>query len=122
VQFNAGSIAESAGALDEAETAYRRALALRPDLAEAAGNLAALLIRAGRPAEAIPPLRTALAERPSSEVCWNNLIVALLASGRGAEARVAADDARRNGVPPDPGLLEAIPAPAETPPPAGGTP
>jgi tetratricopeptide (TPR) repeat protein len=108
VRFNAGAVAEAAGRPEEAERFYREALAERPDLAEAAGNLAALLIRQGRPEEAIPPLRGALERRPSSELCWNNLIVALFAAGHAGEALEAAEEALTHGVQPAPALLEEI--------------
>ena len=48
------------GRIADAESSYRRALAINPGSAEAAGNLAQILIEAGRPGEAVPWLVQAL--------------------------------------------------------------
>ena len=53
-----------AGRLDAAEAAYRKILALRPDVAEVHNDLGILLAQQGKCAEAIPLLERALAADP----------------------------------------------------------
>jgi len=108
VLFNAGVLAEAQGDLAGAESAFREALEINPRLAEAAGNLSAIMIRRGQPAEAVPLLLHAVQMRPTHAVCWNNLVVAYLAMGQTDDARRAADDAQRNGIGVNPGLIEEL--------------
>jgi protein O-mannosyl-transferase len=65
---------------------FRRAIALRPDYAEAHNNLGLALTQSARPHEAIPHLERSLALKPNSYQAHNNLGIALASSGRAAEA------------------------------------
>jgi tetratricopeptide (TPR) repeat protein len=65
------------GDFAEAEAAYRRALAIEPDNAEALNNLGNVLRTLKRPAEAAILLRKALAARPEHPAILSNLGLAL---------------------------------------------
>lgn len=69
-----------------AEAAYRRALALDPDLVDAAINLSALLCEAGRAADAEAMLDPVLAAHPEIATLHFNRAVALEDQGRTGEA------------------------------------
>ncbi len=75
-----------AGRLAEATAAYRRLLAIRPDLAEAHNNLGLVLWRQAERAQAVASFLRALALRPDLADAHNNLGNALLAEGRLDEA------------------------------------
>jgi len=70
----------------EAIANFRQALRLRPDYAEAHGNLGLALTQAGRSAEAVPHLQESLRLKPGLYQVQNNLGIALASSGRAAEA------------------------------------
>jgi len=72
---------------DEAADAYRGALKLRPDLAEAHSNLGLIAGNAGDLEEAERRFRRALALDPDLLAARFNLAQLLGATGRGAEAR-----------------------------------
>lgn len=75
--------------LSEAIGHLERAIALRPDYAEAHNNLGLALTQLGRPRDAIPHLETSLRLKPNSFQTHNNLGIALASSGRLDEALVA---------------------------------
>ncbi|MBN1336278.1 MAG: tetratricopeptide repeat protein [Deltaproteobacteria bacterium] len=72
--------------VEEAESAFRRALALDPRDFDANNNLGFLLLSVGRSEEALPALRAAVAARPTEARARNNLGFALAALGREDEA------------------------------------
>lgn len=74
-----------------AERAYRSAIALDPDFADAWLNLGVLLGNAGRLTEAIALYRQALARLPREPLLHFNLAVMLEDAGRAAEALAAYD-------------------------------
>lgn len=74
--FARGESFEGSEALNEAEAAYRRALALDPGHAHAALNLGALLCDLGRPAEAESLLQAAVERNGDDALLWFNLAVA----------------------------------------------
>src|SRR5205823_5987843 len=67
---------------DEARGAYRRALELDPDHADAHVNLGRLLVEAGRAEEAETHFRAAVADHPGHATAWFNLGIALEARRR----------------------------------------
>lgn len=73
----------------EAMENFRQALRLRPDYAEAHGNLGLALTQSGRPAEAVPHLQASLRLKPGPYQAYNNLGIALATSGRPVEALAA---------------------------------
>ncbi|OIO00612.1 MAG: hypothetical protein AUJ49_09530 [Desulfovibrionaceae bacterium CG1_02_65_16] len=75
--------------LAEAESAYRRALDIEPDYADAANNLGNVLSAQGRLAEAELCYHAALTAKPDYAEAANNLGVALHNLGRLAEAEAA---------------------------------
>ena len=79
---NLGNVLKAAGRLDEAETAYRRALEIRPDYADAHYNLGILLEAMGRPAEAEAAYRNALDATPGFVLARFNRANTLKALGR----------------------------------------
>ncbi|MBI4541097.1 MAG: tetratricopeptide repeat protein [Gemmatimonadetes bacterium] len=82
-------------AVDDASEAYRRALALEPDHADAHLNLGRLLHEAGDLATAEHHYRQALAAQPAHALAWYNLGVALDDRGQKREAIEAYDRATR---------------------------
>ncbi len=83
------------GSPGEAMAAYRRALALEPDHADAHVNLGRLLHEAGDAAAAEPHYAAALASRPEDATAAFNLGVALEDMGRLPEALLAYQKAVR---------------------------
>jgi tetratricopeptide repeat protein/glycosyl transferase family 9 (putative heptosyltransferase) len=79
--INLGAERQRAGLLAEAESLYRHALLLRPDLAEAHYNLGTALDQMGRWDEAIAALRQAVALRPDLATAHWNLAAMLLRQG-----------------------------------------
>ena len=75
--------------LPRAEAAYRRALALYPDVTGGRLSLAHLLVRAGRPAEGAALARAALRLEPDSSEAWRAVALALEASGDRSGSRQA---------------------------------
>lgn len=98
-----GSILKALDRLGEAETAFRRALALRPDQAEAWANLGATLTMRHRPAEAIKALRQALVLRADYPRALASMGIALRAMGETA----AAVEANNQALALDPTLADA---------------
>jgi tetratricopeptide (TPR) repeat protein len=74
------------GQRDDGIAALTRAVALRPDHADAQNNLGNALVELGRPGEAVAHYRAALAMRPRHAQGLYNLGGALLADGKPAEA------------------------------------
>ncbi|AET91406.1 TPR repeat-containing protein [Burkholderia sp. YI23] len=83
---NLGNLLLVRGRFDEAEAAYRRALALREDFAEAHGNLGGLMHTLKRDAEAESAYRKALALRADLPDTLLNLSTLLHGKGRLGEA------------------------------------
>ena len=98
---NLGAALRAAGRLQEAEAAYREAIANAPDFAAAHGNLGNLLVGCGRLAEAEVALRRAHELSPDDAEALRNLAVCLLGMSRADEAQPllerAAALAPRNG-------------------------
>jgi tetratricopeptide (TPR) repeat protein len=80
---------------ENAEHAYRQAIELDPDHADAHVNLGRLLHEAGRAADAAAHYRRALAAHPDHATAWFNLGVALEDLRRPADARAAYEHAVR---------------------------
>jgi Tfp pilus assembly protein PilF len=78
---NLGVVQRQASNPAQAESCFRHALALRPDLAAAINNLAALLMENGRPAEAAGWFRAAVRLQPDHPDIHCNLGAALLRIG-----------------------------------------
>ena len=85
--YRLGTLLGKAGEVDRAKSAYERALALQPDLAEANNDLGALIAQNGDLDAAIARFRAALASTPDYPDALNNLGYALLLTGQDAEAR-----------------------------------
>jgi predicted Zn-dependent protease len=81
-----GQIAEANDDPDDAEIAYKRALAIDPSSAGATSGLAHLLIQQKKPQEAEPLLRAALAKHPEDASLVAQLATALSEQGNDAEA------------------------------------
>ena len=90
-----GSLLERAGRGEEAARAYRAALALDPELAEAASNLGLLLGRLGRPAEGLALLDPLLERHPLADGALANRALLHRALGRPAEFQRDAEAAFR---------------------------
>jgi tetratricopeptide (TPR) repeat protein len=73
----------------EAEAAYRKAIALKPDLAVAYNNLGVALYNQGKPVEAEAAFRKAIALKPDFAGAYNNLGIALNNQGKPVEAEAA---------------------------------
>jgi tetratricopeptide (TPR) repeat protein len=89
--------------IEEAETAYRRAIELDPRQQHAQSNLGVTLARQGQLGEAIAHYRLAIAASPDFAPAHNNLGDALRAQGKVEEAIEAYEDALRA----DPGYARA---------------
>lgn len=79
--FNLGQTCEKLNDAQGAEAAYKGALAAKPDLDNAAANLSALYLDAGRNDEALAIARTGLAKHPGSAPLHENMGIALAAKG-----------------------------------------
>ena len=84
--YNLGLVLERGERLQEAESNYRRAVALGPGLASARNNLGLLLARTDRLNEAEGHLRESIRLEPASPDAYTNLSVVLLQQGRVEEA------------------------------------
>ncbi|SIT49603.1 Tfp pilus assembly protein PilF (fragment) [Paraburkholderia ribeironis] len=73
----------------ESEAAFRKALDLKPDLAEAHNHLGILLAQTQRAVEAEVAFRRVLDLRPDSGEAWNNVAQTLSEAGRLVEAEAA---------------------------------
>lgn len=98
-----GIAAAGRGAGDEAIDWFRKAVALRPDLAAAQANLGLLLVATQRPAEAEPALRVAVSLMPGDAALRNALGVAQEVLRRFTDAEAT----YRAALEIDPGLAEA---------------
>src|SRR5262249_20746164 len=78
------------GKLDEAIAAYRHAIALKPDFADAYSNLGGTLAEQGKRDEAVAAYRHAIALKPDFADAYSNLGGTLAVQGKREEA-VAAD-------------------------------
>jgi Flp pilus assembly protein TadD/peroxiredoxin len=85
--YRLGTLLARSGETARAHVAFERALALRPDLAEASNDLGALLAQGGDIDGAIARFRAALVSTPDYPDALNNLGYALLLTGHDAEAR-----------------------------------
>ena len=83
---NLGLLRERQGKIPEAETCYRRAIALAPDSAQVYLNLGVLLMNGRRVAEAEVLYRQALRLSPEAPAAWSNYGVLLACSKREEEA------------------------------------
>ncbi|MGB0127804.1 MAG: tetratricopeptide repeat protein, partial [Rhodocyclaceae bacterium] len=86
VHFLLGRLRKGQGRLAEAEASYRRAIALRPDLAEARVSLGIVLKAQGRLDEAISCYELALRQRPGFPEAQVNLANALRERGQASKA------------------------------------
>jgi tetratricopeptide (TPR) repeat protein len=86
--YRLGTLLTRTGEKARARSAFERALALQPDLAEANNDLGALLAQEGNLDAAIGRFRAALASMPDYPDALNNLGYALLLTGHNQEARV----------------------------------
>lgn len=85
------------GEYEQAEAAFRGALAIRPDYAMAHESLGALYLIQGRHAEAIPPLERAIDLDATKSVTRSNLAICYAATGRFEEAERQYREAERLG-------------------------
>ena len=83
---NLGLALAKLGQWEQAVEAYRQALRLRPDLAEAHNNLGIALVQMGRLDDAIAAYQRAIAHRPDFSAALNNLGLALFEAGHASEA------------------------------------
>jgi len=105
-QQNLGAVCQSLGLWPEAETAYRRALALRPDAAETHFSLARALAILGRTEEAVASYRALSADPATRPRALTRLAIldpaaineAELASLRAGAAALDADVETRTGL------------------------
>jgi Flp pilus assembly protein TadD len=79
--YNLGMACEKLGDPPAAESAYKAALAIKPDLDSAAAELSALYLDAGRNDEALAVARAGLAKHPGSAPLHENMGIALAAKG-----------------------------------------
>ena len=92
---------------EEAERSFRQSIELSPDLAEAHGNLGAVLIQLERLPEAKQELLTAIALRPDNAQSHCNLGYILLVQGERSQARTHLLRAEQLGQPLSPDLRQA---------------
>ena len=88
-KFNLGTTQAAQGHAEAAIRAFRAALQLRPNYAEAAVNLDLLFLKRSEPEAAISVYQAALQQAPASLPLLNNLGLALLQQGR-LDAAIAA--------------------------------
>src|SRR5262249_234592 len=86
VQNGLGMALRALGRLDEAVERYSKAIALKPDFAEACNNCANVLQDLGREDEAVELYRKALALKPAYADAPRNLAPAMLALGSAEDA------------------------------------
>ena len=83
--YSLGRAQQALGRLGEARECYERAIALRPDHAQA-GNALAVLLAPSDPEQALACFRRAIAARPAYADAYNNMGILLHALGRHDEA------------------------------------
>ena len=83
---NLGAALKEQGSLDEAVAAYRQAIHIKPDYAEAYSNLGVALTEQGSLDEAVAACRQAIRIRPDYAEAYSNLGVALSEQGKFNEA------------------------------------
>jgi Flp pilus assembly protein TadD len=93
--FNIGVYLDGMNQFQLARDAYRRAMMLKPNFAQAMGNLANDLIVLGQTDEAVAVLQEALRIEPANTVFLNSLGVAFLARGDTDRAAAALEEAIR---------------------------
>lgn len=81
--------------LAEAIAHFEKAIALKPDYAEALNNLGLALTQSGRPRDALPHLQASLRLKPAVYQAHNNFGIALAGCGRAEEALDAFAEASR---------------------------
>lgn len=91
--FRLGKERARSGALEDALDAYRKAVHLKPDYAEAWSNLGGVLGALGLPDEEIEAYRRGVAANPGLAPIWSNLGDALRKNRRYAEAETACREA-----------------------------
>ena len=94
-QSEIGLLLESEGGLAEAESRYRRALEINPDLVSAQQGLASLLLQKGKTDGAAKLFRQSVRLRPEDPLLRRNLALALEKLGRRDEARAEREKARQ---------------------------
>jgi len=87
--YKSGLILAEEGREDEAVRAFRQALGIRPDWAEAHSLLGSILFKAGKYSEAEAELRKAVALKPDYAEGWNFLGEFLKEKGKEREAQEA---------------------------------
>jgi Flp pilus assembly protein TadD len=87
--YKSGLVLAEEGRDAEAARAFRQALGIRPDWAEARSLLGSILFKAGNYAEAEVELRKAVALKPDYAEGWNFLGEFLKARGKDKEAQEA---------------------------------
>ena len=93
--YKSGLMLAGEGREAEAVKAFRQALGIRPDWAEAHSLLGSILFRAGNRAEAEVELRKAVTLKPDYAEGWNFLGECLKAQGKEREAQEAFKKARQ---------------------------
>lgn len=106
--FARGTAYDTAGNEELAEREYRRALEANPLYADAHAGLATVLREQGKTDEAIDEFREALRLNPTIAQAHSNLAVALYFKGRYAEAWDEVHLAKKYGITPPAGFLEAL--------------
>ena len=93
--YKSGLMLAGEGREAEAIKAFRQALSIRPDWAEAHSLLGSILFRAGNRAEAEVELRKAVTLKPDYAEGWNFLGECLQAQGKEREAQEAFKKAKQ---------------------------
>ena len=93
--YKSGLMLAGEGREAEAVRAFRQALSIRPDWAEAHSLLGSILFRAGNRAEAEVELRKAVTLKPDYAEGWNFLGECLQAQGKEREAQEAFKKAKQ---------------------------
>jgi tetratricopeptide (TPR) repeat protein len=93
--YQSGLMLAGEGREDEAVRAFRQALSIRPDWAEAHSLLGSILFRAGNYPEAEIELRKAVTLKPDYAEGWNFLGEFLQAKGKEKEAQEAFKKAKQ---------------------------
>ena len=81
-----GAVHEGLGQLDDSIEAYNKALAIKPDYADACYNMGNALKEQGKFEEAIEAYNKALAIKPDNVEAWNNMGITLKNQGKQEEA------------------------------------